>query len=144
MKRFAMFLFSLIAGSAFAGTVPLSIDQGTAFQTLGRSCGGIKVQEFASGFDASGLPTADARLSTRCGGSGRGGGYHSTTYEVWAKVTWDLGGVLVSVETEPQPAVTDPTVVFTNGAYSEYTQTGNYPVAPGNPYMLSTAILETP
>src|SRR6266478_6055708 len=88
---------AMMATVAMAGSsIPLSISQGTAFHTLGRSCGGIKVQEFASGFNAAGLPTADVLFTTRCGGSGRGGGYQTRTYEVWAKVTWDLGGVLVS------------------------------------------------
>jgi hypothetical protein len=144
MKRLTMFLFSLIAATAFAGTVPLSISQGTAFQTLGRWCGGIKVQEFASGFNAAGLPTADAYLTTRCGGSGRGGGYHVTTYSTWVKITWDLGGVLVSAVDEPEPASEDLTATFTNGPYSESTQAGTFQLVPGDPYVYSTAILITP
>lgn len=146
MKRLLIGIAAaMMATVAMAGsTIPLSINQATAFHTLGRSCGGVKIQEFASGFDSSGLPTADVLFSTRCGGSGRGGGYHTYTYEVWAKVTWDLGGVLVSVEHEPQPDSVDLTAVFTNGDYSEHTQTGTFSLVPGNPYVYSTAILETP
>jgi hypothetical protein len=129
---------------ALAGTVPLSISQGTAFHALGRWCGGIKVQEFASGFDTAGLPTADAYLTTRCGGSGRGGGYHVTTYAIWTKVTWDLGGVLVSAVDEAEPASVDLTATFTNGSYGESTQAGTFQLVPGDPYVYSTAILETP
>jgi hypothetical protein len=35
-------------------------------------------------------------VQTRCGGSGRGGGYHSTTYSAWVAVTWDFTGAVVS------------------------------------------------
>jgi hypothetical protein len=47
-------------------------------------------------------------VSTRCGGSGRGGGYHVTTYAAWVAVPWDLAGDLVSAATvSPAPTV-DP------------------------------------
>src|SRR5215472_11332984 len=88
----------------------LSLPQSTAFAVLGHSCGGIQEQAFAAGFDAtSGFPTGDVYLSTRCGGSGRGGGYHTTTYSAWVGATWDLTGALVSyVVLSAAPAV-DPT-----------------------------------
>lgn len=39
------------------------------------------------------VPRAHSRdLQTRCGGSGRGGGYKVTTYSAWASVTWDWFG----------------------------------------------------
>ena len=31
-------------------------------------------------------------MQTRCGGSGRGGGYKTTTYSAWASVAWDWFG----------------------------------------------------
>ena len=55
--------------------------------SLSRGSGNI------TGFDTtSGYPTGDVHLQTRCGGSGRGGGYHTTTYTAWAGATWDFGG----------------------------------------------------
>ena len=33
---------------------------------------------------SGGLPTGDVYMQTRCGGSGRGGGYKTTTYSAWA------------------------------------------------------------
>lgn len=141
----ALALSAFFSTSALATDVPLAITQAQAFQELGRSCGGIKINEYAAGFNTAGLPTADAYLWTRCGGSGRGGGYHSTTYAVWVKLTWDLGGVLVSAEHEDEPANGgDVLATFSFGGYSERTQTGTFSPAPGTQYVYSTAILGTP
>src|SRR3954469_17216432 len=88
-------LVSLVVGVAAAGAaspVSLSLPQSTALSILGHSCGGIQERAYATGFDASGHPAGAVYLETRCGGSGRGGGYHTTTYTAWAGVTWDLGG----------------------------------------------------
>lgn len=83
-----------LAGATTA--VPLSIPSATAFSLLGHSCGGIQQQDFATAFDpGSGLPQGAVKLSTSCGGSGRGGGYHSTTYIDWVAVTWDFTGAVV-------------------------------------------------
>jgi cysteine-rich repeat protein len=80
-----------------AAPTALLVPQSTAFSVLGHSCGGIQEQAFATGFDAtSGFPTGDVYLQTRCGGSGRGGGYHTTTYSAWIDVTWDFTGTVVS------------------------------------------------
>jgi hypothetical protein len=85
---------------------PLLLPQSTAFSMLGHSCGGIREQAFATGFDSSGYPTGDVYLQTRCGGSGRGGGYHVTTYSAWAAVTWDFSGdVRSSARLTAAPAV---------------------------------------
>src|SRR5262249_34507777 len=67
-----------------------------AFSVLGHSCGGIQEQAFATGFDSTTGPTGDVHVQTRCGGSGRGGGYHVTTYAAWIGVTWDYTGAVVS------------------------------------------------
>jgi len=83
--------------SAALGATSLLVPQSTAFSALGHSCGGIQEQAFATGFDATtGYPTGDVYLQTRCGGSGRGGGYHTTTYSAWVGVTWDYTGAVVS------------------------------------------------
>ena len=82
-----------------ASATPLLVPQSIAFSVLGHSCGGIQEQELATGFDAtSGYPTGDVYLQTRCGGSGRGGGYHTTTYSAWVGVTWDYTGAVISSE----------------------------------------------
>ncbi len=83
--------------SATSTPIPLDLPQGTAFAILGHSCGGIQETSATTGFDPStGYPTGEVGLSTRCGGSGRGGGYHSTTYTASADVTWDLTGTVVT------------------------------------------------
>ena len=84
----AVFAASAQAGSPIALTLP----QGDAFSMLGHSCGGIQEQVYATGFHAGGLPTGDVYMQTRCGGSGRGGGYKTTTYSAWASVVWDWFG----------------------------------------------------
>ena len=88
----ALVLMGLASVASAATPVSLLVPQGTAFSYLGHSCGGIQEQAYATGWDTSGYPTGDVYLSTRCGGSGRGGGYHVTTYSAWIDVTWDFGG----------------------------------------------------
>jgi hypothetical protein len=93
----AAVLLGVAPAASAAAPVGLLLPQSTAFSILGHSCGGIQEQAFATGFDAtSGYPTGDVYMQTSCGGSGRGGGYHSTTYSAWAGVTWDFTGAVVS------------------------------------------------
>src|SRR5215470_15425681 len=84
----------LAASAANAATIELQPIP-DAFARLGRSCGGIKQQIFGEGFDASGNVTGYVFAVTRCGGSGRGGGYHTTTYSTWVAVTWNLAGIVI-------------------------------------------------
>src|SRR5262249_55452790 len=89
------------------GPLRLLLPQSKAFAVLGHSCGGIQEQAYATGFDsATGYPTGDVYIQTRCGGSGRGGGYQVTTYSAWVAATWDFAGHLVS----STPLATAPTV----------------------------------
>src|SRR5437763_1014161 len=76
------------------GPIRLVLDQGAAFSLLGHSCGGIQEQVYVTGFGSApgGYPEGDAYLSTRCGGSGRGGGYKTTTYTAAASVVWNWFG----------------------------------------------------
>src|SRR5438477_591631 len=86
-----------VESPASGATTSLLVPQSTAFAVLGHSCGGIQEQALATGFDGtSGYPIGDVYLQTRCGGSGRGGGYHTTTYSAWVGVTWDYTGAVVS------------------------------------------------
>ena len=118
----AVLMVSGVVG-AFAGPagaspspIPLLLDQGSAFAIVGHSCGGIQEQSFADGFDpVTGYPTGVVELSTRCGGSGRGGGYHTTTYTGSADVTWDFTGTVVSYAS-PATGATDPTFAATDAS----------------------------
>jgi len=95
-----------------------------AFTRLGHSCGGIKQQILGEGFDTNGNVTGFVFAATRCGGSGKGGGYHTTTYSVWVAVTWNLAGVVIDEATQvPNP---DPSIA---GAYHSGSLVGgaNYP-----------------
>jgi hypothetical protein len=83
----------VLAPTASASTpIQLVLSQGAAFSLLGHSCGGIQERVYATGFAADGFPQGDVYIQTRCGGSGRGGGYKTTTYSAWATVTWDWVG----------------------------------------------------
>ena len=87
---------TLLPGTSTSAAL-LLLSQSTAFAILGHSCGGIQEKAYATGFDSvSGLPTGDVYIQTRCGGSGRGGGYHTTTYSAWVGATWDFSGNVVS------------------------------------------------
>ncbi len=74
----------------------LVLPESTAFAILGHSCGGIQEQVSAGFADTNGHPTGVVDLSTSCGGSGRGGGYHTTKYTASVLVTWDLAGNVIS------------------------------------------------
>jgi len=83
--------------SATATPIALILPQGAAFAIVGHSCGGIQETSAATGFDpTTGYPTGHVVLSTRCGGSGKGGGGGSTTYTGSADVTWDFTGAVVT------------------------------------------------
>jgi hypothetical protein len=110
MARKLLLLALLLVSAVPVATgapLPLLIPQSTAFSYLGHSCGGIQEQSFAAGFNAAtGYPTGDVYVQTRCGGSGRGGGYHTTTYSAWVGVTWDFsGGVRSSARLGSAPVV---------------------------------------
>ena len=84
----------LMASASNAETIQLQPIP-DAFARLGHSCGGIKQQIFGKGFTAKGNVRGYVFAVTRCGGSGRGGGYHTTTYSTWVAVRWDLNGVII-------------------------------------------------
>src|SRR6476661_2562757 len=123
-------LFVTVGGeiaTSGASTTSLLVPQSTAFSVLGHSCGGIQEQAFATGFDAAtGYPTGDVYLSTRCGGSGRGGGYHTTTYSAWVSATWDFTGALLSHAVLAGAPTVDPTFsafdAFGNEVYNQSTR----------------------
>lgn len=127
------------ATTASAGSpTELYLSGAAAFAVLGHSCGGIQEQVYATGFAANGYPTGDVYLQTRCGGSGRGGGYKSTTYTAWASVVWTWLGETRSFAAISGPAGEDPTFsaedahgdrVYNEGT-AAYLQTGEPPLQP--------------
>jgi hypothetical protein len=88
----AVICLGLASAAAAATPVQLVLSQSAAFSILGHSCGGIQEQAYATGFAPDGYPVGEVYMQTRCGGSGRGGGYKTTTYSAWATVTWDWFG----------------------------------------------------
>lgn len=99
---------------ATGAPVPLVLPSATAFALLGHSCGGIQQQDFATGFGADGYPTGAVYVQTRCGASGRGGGYHVTTYSAWAQTSWDFGGGLLSSAALTAAPTVDPAFTATD------------------------------
>jgi len=111
----------LTASVANAATVPLQPIP-DAFARLGHSCGGIRQQIIAEGFDANANVTGYVFAVTRCSGSGKGA--RVTTYSTWVAVTWNLSGIVIDEATRvPSP---DPSIA---GAYHSGSLVGgaNYP-----------------
>ena len=142
-------LTALLASTATAATpTRLYLGGGAAFAVLGHSCGGIQQKVYATGFARSGYPTGVALLSTRCGGSGRGGGGHTTTYTGSANVTWTWFGETLSYSS-PATGTANPTfsaedphhdrIYNENGA--AYLVTGQPPLSPpGAPTGVSASV----
>lgn len=100
MKRYvlglALTVAALVPSVVHATTYHLS--QAQAFAVLHVSCGGIQQAVTITSQDASTTVGTD-RLSTRCGVSGRGGGYKSHTYIATPTVTWDTAtGAVLGIE----------------------------------------------
>jgi len=83
-----------LAASAEASSSPIRLYMGggAAFAVLGHSCGGIQQKVYVNGFAPNGYPQGNVFLSTRCGGSGKGGGYKTTEYTATAGVVWTWYG----------------------------------------------------
>ncbi len=133
VRRFVGVVATVAAVAALGATpagasspVSLLVPQSVAFAAIGHSCGGIQEQAFATGFDpVSGFPVGAVYVQTRCGGSGRGGGYTVTTYSAWLSATWDFTGALVTSAVTSQPAGLDPNFsafdVHNNEVYNSLT-----------------------
>lgn len=126
------------ATAGAASPIRLVLSQGAAFSILGHSCGGIQEQVYGTGFASNGYPAGDVYMQTRCGGSGRGGGYKYTTYSAWASVTWDWVGNTRSSARLEGPA--EGSTSFSaedahgdriyNSGTSAYLETGEPPLQP--------------
>ena len=116
-----------LGGMAAADPAPvaLNLSQGQAFAVLGRSCGGIQETVTTNGFDpVAGYPTGVVQMKTSCGGSGRGGGYHTTTYRATADVTWDFTATVVSTSVPATGTVTDPSFSAVDASGNEVYNSG--------------------
>src|SRR5262249_24134174 len=101
-----------LAGAAHAQTT-ITLPPLTPFQIIGRQCGQPPVTTIATGF-AGAYATTYSTSTTRCGGSGRGGGYHVNTYTGCATARYKLTGVLEDVTRVACGAAPDPGLVFQN------------------------------
>jgi len=118
-------LLVLVGAAQAQTTIPLP--PLTPFEIIGRQCGQPPVTTVATGF-AGAYATTWSTSSTTCGGSGRGGGYHTTTYTGCATARYTLTGALVDVTREACDTAPDPGAVFQNDTgYSESTS-GNVAV----------------
>jgi len=113
-------LSALLAGSA-AQADTLTLASPSPFAVIGRQCGAGTTASTATGFTPDGdYITGLTSVSTRCGGSGRGGGYHTTTYSGCGITRWDLVGRLIDI-TSTACSAADAGAVFTGNGYSEGT-----------------------
>src|SRR4051812_19298595 len=128
---FVVLVFSVAAlefgvSRAEATNTPLLLTQSAALSFLGHSCGGIQERAYASGFDpATGYPAGSVYLSTSCGGSGRGGGYHTTTYTAWVAVVWDFTGAVVSDAATAAQPVNSSLVAYDSHGNEVYNQSNS-------------------
>jgi len=128
----------LASAASAASPIRLYLNEGDAFRVLGHSCGGIQQESYARGFGTNGYPIGNVHLQTRCGGSGRGGGGHTTTYTGTASVVWTWFG-----ETRSYGALKGPLVGISaqdshgdkvyNVGNVAYLQTGTPPLRPPAP-----------
>ena len=99
----------LLSSAAHAATIALNPQPGVVL--LGVSCGGIHTSTYVTGFNDAGNIMGEVYAWTRCGGSGRGGGYRSKLYFSWHSIVWDLTGrALVTLPYDgivPDPAFTE-------------------------------------
>ena len=134
----AVCCLTLAPVASAAAPIRLVLSQGAAFSILGASCGGIQEQVYATGFASDGYPVGEVYMQTRCGGSGRGGGYKYTTYSASASVTWDWFGntrssARLEGAAEGSPSFTAQDAhgdrIYNSGT-SAYLETGEPPLQP--------------
>ncbi|HVP29358.1 MAG TPA: hypothetical protein VMW35_09385 [Myxococcota bacterium] len=112
----------LFATPAFAGT-SLVLPPLSPFEVMGVQCGAGTSVATATGFVGA-YATTYTDATTRCGGSGRGGGYTTHTYHGCATARYTLAGALRDV-TPVACSAPDATLVFTTPTgYSEATVGG--------------------
>jgi len=149
----ALICLGLASAAGAATRTQLVLDQSTAFSILGHSCGGIQEKVYATGFGPGGFPQGDVYMQTSCGGSGRGGGYHSTTYSAWATVTWDWvggtrsfapGGSAGSTEFSAEDAYGDREFNVGTSAFLETTSPPLSPPAAPTGVSAAISVVETP
>ena len=149
----ALICLGLASAAGAATRTQLVLDQSAGFSILGHSCGGIQEQVYATGFGPGGFPQGDVYMQTRCGGSGRGGGYHTTTYSAWATVTWDWlggtrsfaqGGSAGSTEFSAEDAYGDRIYNVGTSAFLETTSPPIAPPAAPSGLSASLSVIETP
>ncbi len=115
--RVLLVALTLLAAPAFAGT-SLVLTPLSPYQVLGVQCGAGTSVATATGFSGA-YATTYSVASTRCGGSGRGGGYRVRTYHGCATARYTLTGELRDY-TPVACAAADPSLVFTTDTgYSE-------------------------
>ncbi|MFI5317835.1 MAG: hypothetical protein ACHQ6T_19210 [Myxococcota bacterium] len=121
MKTLALAL-TFLAAPAFAGT-SLILPPLSPFQVMGVQCGAGTSVATATGFSGA-YATTYTDATTRCGGSGRGGGYHTRTYHGCATARYTLTGELRD-HAPVACSAPDPSLVFTTDTgYSEATAAG--------------------
>ena len=84
--------FASLSSQALSATL-IELQPQPGVPLLGVSCGGVHTSTYVTGFDDNGNIAGEVYAWTRCGGSGRGGGYQSKVYRSWHSIVWDLNGV---------------------------------------------------
>ena len=88
MNKSIIIALAFLASTAQAQDIMLNPQPDYVY--LGVSCGGTHPSTYVTGFDANGNIKGEVYAWTRCGLSGRGGGYQY--YDSWHSIIWDLDG----------------------------------------------------
>lgn len=113
---------TVLATPAFAGQ-SIVLPSLSPFQVMGVQCGTGTSVTTATDFSGA-YATTYTDATTRCGGSGRGGGYTTHTYHGCAMARYTLTGILRDV-TPVACSAPDPSLVFANAdGYSVATVAG--------------------
>jgi hypothetical protein len=142
----ALVCAGLASAASAASPIRLYLSSGAAFAVLGHSCGGIQQQVYVTGFGSNGYPTGNVYMSTSCGGSGRGGGYKTTTYTATASAVWTWFGETrsygaLSGPLEAVPAEDSHGDKVYNVGTAAYLETGAPPLQPpGAPTGVSASV----
>ena len=99
MKKFAIaavFALGAMTASIASASTIIALNPQPGVALMGVSCGGIHTTTYVTGFDVNGNITGEEYSWTRCGLSGRGGGYRSHLYTTWHSIIWNTNGVALA------------------------------------------------
>jgi len=116
-------LLTLFGATVADAATSVALRPLTPLQVLGVQCGAGTISTTATGFDGA-YATTYTDATTRCGGSGRGGGYKTKTYHGCASARYTLTGQLRDYVGTACTAPNPNAIFATDTGYGEATVSG--------------------